>query len=145
MNVFQILVPVKKNDNSENLLSYLYNCFYKIQNYIGVNVLLGTIIKQTVILCDGNEIAQIARSVGFKNVWVEPQSQKYVKQNDGVIIKMMSSICKTEYESMLQWKLSYDFMTEEERKDNYVCNFDTSWMFLAPISRPNKHYFFMQR
>lgn len=143
MKYFPILVPVKTIskrclNKNQQLLPYLYKCFTKYQNETGT-----PIIDQTVILCDSDEIALVAADCGFKNVWVEPQSTKYVKVGNEVKL-IKSSICHTEYESMWQWKLFYDSMTQEKRNTIYSAEFDTSWMFLAPVTQPIKHFVFFE-
>lgn len=144
MKYFPILVPVKTeskrcSDKNKQLLPYLYNCFKSYQSKTGMPVL-----DHVVILCDHGQIASEAEHCGFKNVWVEPQSVKYVKLNNS-IERINLSICNTEYESMWQWKLSYDYMTEDQKSRNYPVEFDTSWMFLAPATQPIKHFFFYEQ
>lgn len=148
MKYFPILVPVKQRSSrcpnkNEHLLPYLYNCFYKIQrNSQDVCEEAQTLLDQVVILCDSDSMVTAARMVGFKNVWLEPQYKKNIKLPSGEVKEITASICKTEYESMWQWKLSYDKMSEEERNKMYPVEFNTDWMFLAPATQPIKHYKF---
>lgn len=148
MKYFPILVPVKQHSSrcpnkNEHLLPYLYNCFYKIQcDAQDVCEEAMTLLDQVVILCDSESMVTAAHMFGFKNVWLEPQYRKNIQLPSGEVQEITASVCKTEYESMWQWKLSYDKMSEGERNKIYPVEFDTSWMFLAPVTQPIKHYKF---
>lgn len=136
MKYYPILIPVKAHSSrcpgkNALLLPILYKSLKK-----------SGIVERCVVLCDSEEIMCIADRIGF-NTWLEPQNTLYKRDKYNHIELKSESVCKSEFESMAQWKLWYLSKTDEEQEKLYNgIIFNTSWCFLAPATQPIKHPYF---
>lgn len=136
MKFYPILIPVKEHSlrcpgKNALLLPILYKSLKK-----------SGIVNRCVVLCDSMEILHTANQAGF-NTWLEPQTQTYQRDKTNHIDYVSKSACKSEFESMVQWKLWYLSKNERERETLYNgIIFNPSWCFLAPVTQPFKHPYF---
>ena len=136
MKYYPVLIPVKEHSSrcpgkNALLLPILYKSLQK-----------SGIADKCIVLCNSMEILRIASQAGF-NTWLEPQKQVYQRDKNNHIDYVSESVCKSEFESMVQWKLWYLSKTEREREGLYNgIIFNPSWCFLAPVTQPLKHPYF---
>lgn len=136
MKYYPILIPVKEHSTRcPNKNALLLPILYKSLQKSGI-------VDKCVVLCDSMEILRAANQIGF-NTWLEPQKQVYQRDKNNYINYISESVCKSEFESMVQWKLWYLSKSEKEKETLYNgIIFNPSWCFLAPATQPLKHPYF---